>query len=279
MITVRKVVTPSTTKEAFEALQQNRFATLLGGGGFLRMGSKNITTLIDLSHCGLNKIIEHDHYWEIRGMVTLGELERHQELNRQYDGLLAAAVREIVGVQMRNVVTVGASVYARYGFSDLITGLLTLPVTLGLHQGKEPSLESFLLEGTEGKELLEAIFIEKGQCKASFTSFRKTAGDYAVLNTASAVVKGQLKISVGARPGRAALAHKAMAFLQQGIEQVGDSWRIHWTEMDMKQAAEMAAEELRFGTNSRGSKEYRRHLCKGQVEKVLQRSRQGGDLV
>lgn len=266
MISVQQVIRPATVDDAFEALQKNRFATLLGGGGFLRMGSKNITTLIDLSDCGLDRVKEQEDHWEIGAMVTLGELERHQELNHQYDGLLAAAVEEIVGVALRNVVTVGASVYARYGFSDVITGLLALPVKLRLYQGKEVTLEHFLQNGAEEKDILEAILIEKGGCQAGFASLRKTSGDYAVLNTAAAITGGRLRISVGARPGRASLAHKAMASLQGEVENVGD----------VQKAAVMASEELNFGTNRRGSKEYRKQLCQSLVARVLRDCMAGG---
>jgi len=279
MITVKSVVTPSTPAEAFEALQQNRFATLLGGGAFLRMGSKNITSLIDLSRCGLNQIIEHAHHWEIGATVTLGELEQHQELNRHYDGLPAAAVREIVGVQLRNLVTVGASVYARYGFSDLITGLLALPVTVRLHQAGEMPLETFLEKGAGGRDLLEAIIIEKGSCRSGFASLRKTAGDYALLNAAAAITNGKLRISVGARPRRAALALEAMEFLEAttAVLQSSQASHLRWTVGDMEKAAEKAAAQLTFGTNSRGSSQYRQHLCQVLVARVLQTCQQGGD--
>ncbi|MEN1761977.1 FAD binding domain-containing protein [Anoxynatronum sibiricum] len=276
MITVKNVITPSTTAEAFEALQQNRFATLLGGGAFLRMGSKNITTLIDLSRCGLHCITEHDDHWEIGAAVTLGELEQHRELNRLYAGLPAAAVREIVGVQLRNVVTVGASVYARYGFSDLITGLLALPVKVRLHQAGEMPLETFLEQGAGGKDVLEAITIEKESCRSGFASLRKTAGDYALLNAAAAVVNGKLRISVGARPRRAALAHSAMAFLKETAATLNESSQMIWTEEVIQQAAETAAGELVFGTNSRSTSEYRQHLCRVLVARVLRACNEGG---
>jgi len=259
MITVKNVAAPSSTAEAYDMLLSNRFATFLGGGAFLRMGSKNISTLIDLSHCGLGEIKERKDDWEIGGMVTLGDLERHVELNHQYDGLLKASVKDIVGVQLRNIVTTGASVYARYGFSDLITGLLSLPVQVKLHHKGLMTLEDFLAEGSGGRDLLEAVIIKKGNCVAHALSIRKTTGDYALLNAAVAKTNGELRISVGARPGRARLARKAMAQMEH----------CDWTETSMEEAARTASTEMPFGSNSRADREYRQQLCRVLVKRAL----------
>lgn len=260
MITVREVVVPSTTDEAYQALQKNKFSTLLGGGGFLRMGSKNITTLIDLSQCGLNHISEENHEWHIGAMVTLGELEMNPSLNANFSHIFSESVKHIVGVQLRNVVTLGATVYSRYGFSDLITGLLVLPVKVKLHKSGLMPLETFLEEGAEGKDLLEKIIIPKGLIRAATTSLRKSAGDYAVLNASAALVDGLWRISIGARPGRARLAEQAMAYLnQQGID-----------EVNLEQAARLASEEIVFGTNSRGTAAYRKAMASVLVKRVLE---------
>lgn len=260
MITVREVVVPSTTDEAYEALQKNKFATLLGGGGFLRMGSKNITSLVDLSQCGLNHISEENNEWHIGAMVTLGELEMHPSLNADFSRIFSESVKHIVGVQLRNVVTLGGTVYSRYGFSDLITGLLALPVKVKLHKAGLMPLETFLEEGVEGKDLLEKIVIPKGTITAATTSLRKSVGDYAVLNASAALVDGQWRISIGARPGRARLVEQAMAYLN------------HQKRDDalLDEAARLAAEELVFGTNSRGTAAYRKAMASVLVKRVLE---------
>ncbi len=259
MITVREVVVPSTTDEAYEALQKNKFATLLGGGGFLRMGSKNITTLIDLSSCGLNDISEQEHEWHIGAMVTLGELERHSALNRDFSQLFKLSVQHIVGVQLRNVVTLGATVYSRYGFSDLITGLLALPVQVKLYKAGTMSLEVFLEKGVEGRDLLEMIIIPKGKTETFTTSLRNSDGDYSLLNASAALFDGNWRICLGARPGRAQLAVKAMEYLNK---------QSNWNEA-LEETARMASEELVFGTNSRGTGAYRKEMAKVLVALVL----------
>ena len=54
-------------------------------------------------------------------MVTLRDLELDPGLNSYTDGAARESVRHIVGVQFRNLATVGGSIYGRYGFSDVLT--------------------------------------------------------------------------------------------------------------------------------------------------------------
>jgi len=260
MITVREAAVPSTTDEAYEALQKNKFATLLGGGGFLRMGSKNITTLIDLSRCGLNNISEQEHEWHIGAMVTLGELERHSKLNEDFSQLFKRSVQHIVGVQLRNVVTLGGTVYARYGFSDLLTGLMALPVRVKLHKAGTMPLETFLEKGVEGRDLLEMIIIPKGKTAAFTTSLRNSDGDYSLLNASAALFNGKWRICLGARPGRAQLAVEAMRYLNK---------QSSWYEA-LEEASRLVSEEMVFGTNSRGTGTYRKEMARVLVKRVLE---------
>ena len=59
-------------------------------------------------------------------MVTLRDLELDPGLNSYTDGAARESVRHIVGVQFRNLATVGGSIYGRYGFSDVLTMFLTM---------------------------------------------------------------------------------------------------------------------------------------------------------
>ena len=70
-------------------------------------------------------------------MTTLRDLEVNPILNKYFDGVLPKSVRDIIGIQFRNVVTVGGSVFSRYGFSDLIVGLLALETEVELYNGGE----------------------------------------------------------------------------------------------------------------------------------------------
>ena len=49
-------------------------------------------------------------------MTTLRDLEVSPILNKYFNGVIGNCVKDIIGVQFRNVVTVGASVFSKYGF-------------------------------------------------------------------------------------------------------------------------------------------------------------------
>ncbi len=53
--------------------------------------------------------------------AVLRQLETHEGLNRYLMVCFRECTRNIVGVQMRNCATVGGSIFARFGFSDILT--------------------------------------------------------------------------------------------------------------------------------------------------------------
>lgn len=259
MITIGNYIKPKSLEEAYEILQTKKNSTLLGGCAFIRMGSKHIGNGIDLYDLGMQNITENDKYIEIGAMTTFRDIERNENLSKHFDDIISKSVKEIVGIQLRNLVTVGATVFSKYGFSDFITGLLVLDTSLKLHGGGLVKLEDFLNEGSRRRDILEKIIIEKKQLKTSYMTMRNSKGDYAILNAAVSNDNGSFKIAVGARPGVAKLALEAMKFISEN----------EISEATARRAGEIAAEELSFGTNSRGSREYRKEICKVLVKRGI----------
>ncbi|TCO74622.1 FAD binding domain-containing protein [Marinisporobacter balticus] len=70
---------------------------------------------------------------------------------------LDMAYELIIGVQLRNLVTVGGTVYARYGFLDFITALLALNVSVELYKEGRMSLEEFLQKSVQNDILVKII--------------------------------------------------------------------------------------------------------------------------
>jgi len=114
LFTIDNLVKPDTLEEAYKILTTKRNNTILGGCAYLRLGSKRIGTAIDLSKLDLNYIKEQDEYIELGCMTTFREVEVSPLLKECFNGMLPKAVSNVIGVQFRNIVTVGASVYARY---------------------------------------------------------------------------------------------------------------------------------------------------------------------
>lgn len=258
MFTLQNLVQPETIEEAYELLMQKKANTVIGGSAFLRMGSKRIGTAVELSKLNLNYIKEYSDYIEIGAMTTFRDIETNAALKEHFNGLLPESLGNIIGVQFRNVVTVGATVYSKYGFSDFITALLALDVDVELYDAGRISLEEFLNMPYK-KDILTRIFIKKNSRKASYKDFRNSVSDYPILNVAVSNMDNQWKIVVGARPSGAEIAQNASLELSKRT----------LTDAEIEAVANMAAEELVFGTNMRGSAEYRKAMCKVLVKRAI----------
>ena len=257
MFTVKEFVQPKTIEEAYDALVSRRNNTLIGGSAFLRMGSKKIGTAVDLSILELNYIKDRDDYIEIGAYTTFREVETSPLLMNRFNGVLSNSVKNIIGVQFRNIVTVGASVFSKYGFSDFITALLALDTEVELYKAGRMSLDDFLKRPYE-KDILVSVFIRKNQRQASYQDLRNSISDYPILNVAVSRLDNQWTIAVGARPQKAAIARKASEALSNSL--IFDN---------LEDYANIAAEELTFGTNERGTAKYRQAMCKVLVKRAI----------
>jgi CO/xanthine dehydrogenase FAD-binding subunit len=245
-------------EEAYETLIKNKNNAILGGTAYIKMGNRHLNTAIDLSSLDLDFIREEGDNIEIGAMATFRAIETNDILKSNFNGLVALSVKDIVGVQLRNVVTAGATVFSKYGFSDFIPALLALDTKVVLFKRGEVSLEEFLQSDTE-QDILEKIVIKKRPLKASFQTIRRSKSDYAILNVVVSKTDGDLKIAVGARPGRAVLAKNTMEILKNK----------ELTTENIHMACETVAEELVFGDNMRATGKYRKAICKVMLKRAL----------
>lgn len=258
MFTFSKYHLATSLNDAYEMLVKNRNNAILGGTAYLRMGNRNLATAIDLSALNLEYIREEGEYVEIGAMTTFREIETSEILLNNFGGVVARSVMDIVGVQLRNVVTVGATVFSRYGFSDFIPALLALDTKVILEGAGEMSLEAFL-ESDIKRDILVAVRIKKNGRVGNYQTIRRSKSDYALLNVVASRLDNDVKIVVGARPSKATYAKKAMEYLNEnGIN-----------EDTIKVAGRIASEEISFGDNMRASGRYREAVCMVMVERAL----------
>ena len=251
MISIKHYVKPETIDEAYQLLQK-KSAAVLGGSAYLRMGSKIVDPAIDLCKLNLDCISEKADCLCIGAQVSFGTIERSEHLNNAYNRMLQKSVQDIVGVQFRNLVTIGATVYSRYGFSDPNTALLAIGGTLCFASGLEVSIEAYFSHGLPQKDILTEIHLPKSIEWGNFIAMRNSFGDYALLNMAMTKQDGQYRIAVGARPQRSILATKTMAYLNtNGLN-----------SLTLPEAAEILAEEITFGSNRLAGAEYRKAISK-----------------
>lgn len=260
MLVIKEILKPNSIKEAYD-LYHNEPCRILGGGAFLRL-SNNLTIdkALDLYGLGLDDIESNKTNFKIGSMVTLRDIETNSELKSYFNGILSESVSNIVGVQLRNIVTIGGTVYPKYGFSDLLTTLMVLDTTVEFYNEEPFSLASYLSETSKRESLLEAIHIKKDHRKVAFKMMRNSASDFAIINVAVSEHNGVFKIAVGARPGVAKLATQAMIYLDQCSEV---------DEQHICEASKLVMEELSFGDNRLGSAFYRKSMCETLVRRTL----------
>ena len=247
----------SSLEDAYNTLQASPKNAIIASGLWMKKMGQSYETLIDLSKLGLDKIEDKKDEVVVGSMVTQRDFENSKVVSFLYAGVPAFAVREVMGVNFRNIATIGGSIMGRYPFSDVITGLLPYDVELEFYPAQRMSLEEYLNYKGKLNAILVAVHIKKAEGKGYFKKVKTTALDFPIVNIAVAKVKGEYRVVVGARPMVAALAHKAMDYLNSG-------------NSDFAKAAELAIEELSFMDNKDASKEYRMDIAKVYVRRGLQ---------
>lgn len=124
MLTIREYKQAATLEEAWQ-LNQKRPNRVLGGMLWMRLSKGNVQTAIDLSALGLDTIEETETEFRIGAMVSLRQLELHEGFTAYSEGANKEALRHIVGVQFRNLATVGGQCVRTlrlFGCADIAFG-------------------------------------------------------------------------------------------------------------------------------------------------------------
>lgn len=256
---INNYLRPKTIEEAYNELISDGNNVILGGGAYLKLGNRKINKAIDLCDLNLNYIEENDDSIEIGSMTTLREVEISSILKNNFDGILNKTVSVIMGVQLRNVATVGGTVGGRYGFSDFLTGLLALDTKVVLYRLGEIELEKFLALPQNSKDIIIKIKINKSSIKASFKDLRNTSTDFPIINVAVSKRLNHFKIVVGSRPGVAVIAYKAMEILNNSQD----------PKECIASSCDSIVEELKFGDDLRASANYRKEVAKVLVKRAF----------
>ena len=245
MMTFRNYVRVQSLEEAY-TLNQSRRNKVIGGMVWLKMTKLNLNTAIDLCDLHLDTIEETDTEFSIGCMTSLRQLELHKGLDTYTCGAFKKAVQDIVGVQFRNCATIGGSVYGRFGFSDVLTVLLSMDCAVELYKGGIVPLEEFAAMKRDN-DILIRIIIKKTPAKFSYEAMRAQRTDFPALAVAASTLG---KLVVGARP------MKAIVLPFEG--------------RDPAAIAAYAAETVPTAKNLRGSKEYRTHLVNVLTRRALE---------
>ena len=242
----------SSLEEAYKLMKESPRNKIVAGGLWLKKGNAEADTLIDLSLLGLDNIEDKKDYVEVGAMVT----QRQFEQSDLVPEMARKAVKAVMGPAFRNIATIGGSVYGKFGFSDVIAGLLGYKVDLVFYPEATLSLVDYVKKPGFYDGILTHIRIYKEDLKAFFKKVGITALDYPILNIA--VTKGtEYRIVVGSRPLVATRCEKAEAYLNEGGK-------------DFEKAAEIALEELKFGDSLATKADYRKQLALTYVRRGLE---------
>lgn len=254
MMTIKEYVRAKSLEEAWQ-LNQNKKNRILGGMLWMRLSDTIINTAIDLSELGLDKIEEAEEEFSIGAMVSLRDLEMHDGLNLYTNNAVKNAVKDIVGVQFRNMATIGGSIWGRFGFSDVLTVFLALDTYVELYKGGIVPLEEFATMKADN-DILVRLIVKKSSGKVVYSAMRNQSTDFPILTCAVSNMNGVYKAVIGARPSKASVYYDKENRLTDGI-----------TVEKTKLFAEDIAKVADTQSNVRGSKDYRTHLIKVLVER------------
>lgn len=256
MLNIQNYVRAESLEQAYE-LNRNRRSHILGGMLWLRQSNITAGTVIDLCGLGLDTIEESDGEYRLGAMVPLRKLELHPGIAALTGGAVEAALKDIVGVQFRNMATVGGSVWGRFGFSDVLTVLLAADCQVELYKAGRLDLETFA-QMPYDRDILTHVILKKSTGPIAYRSVRIARTDFPVLTCAASRPGGQVRLAVGARPGKALVLHDEQGLLAKGI-----------TPDSARAFADWAAATVPTGSNTRGSAQYRTHLVRVLAQRLL----------
>ena len=242
MLRIREYRRVESLEEAYE-LNQKKTNRIIGGGLWMKIGDRNLMTAIDLSGLGLDQISETEDEF----------------VNAYTDGAVKQSVCHIVGVQFRNCATVGGSIYGRFGFSDVLTLFAALDCYVELYKGGNVPIQEFIHMNYDN-DILVAVHIVKTPVKITYLSQRNTATDFPVIAVAVSEYNEKLHVSIGARPVRAETLTLDLS-----------------EKADMEHLVKKVQEQFSFGSNRRGSADYRRHIAGVLVKRACAANEQQED--
>ena len=255
---IKEYISAQSLQQAYE-LNQRTGSRILGGCLWLQLSKTPIAAAIDLSRLGLDQIVETEDRFSIGAMVPLRKLEMHPGFHAYTQGAATKALSPIVGVQFRNLATVGGSIFGRFGFSDVLTLFLALDTQVELYHAGTVPLEQFMQRKPD-RDILVGITVNKRPGDFVCLSMRNSRTDFPVLACALSRMEGEYRAVFGARPGRAMVLRDEAGILAEEI-----------TPDSAQAFARYAAEHVPTGSNTRGSAAYRTRLvealtCRGLLE-------------
>ena len=232
MLYYNQYVRAESLEEAYDLYQKkNNF--ILAGMLWQKMRNRTMGTAIDLCALGLDQVDETETEFRIGAYVSLRELETNERLNAYTEGAFRESVRHIVGVQFRNVATVGGSLWGRFGFSDVMTIFRALGAKVELHHAGIMDLDEFVRLPRKTRDILVAVIVPKTVEKVVYLSQRNQSTDFPVLTCSSG---GGNSSSGGSGTGSTRRAHRAYGRINQQVCRTGIRRDPVWQQCEIRRS-------------------------------------------
>ena len=271
-------VAPKTLSEAVAALGQNENSKILAGGQSLiplmRFRLAGPTMLVDLNRVEGLSFIEENAGWLKIGAMTRQSTLEHSELVRERYSLLADTVRVLSDPVVRNMGTVGGNLANADPVNDEPAAMLAYGaeiVAVGPKGERVIPIDSFYLDLYQSALARDEILTEvrvpvaKPRSGGAYLKLERKVGDYA-----TAAVAAQVELdtddnfaSVGiglTNVGLTAIKATAAEDFLRGKDS---------SDVNLRQAASLAAEAAQPIADARGSEEYKRSLVRTYTVRAL----------
>jgi CO/xanthine dehydrogenase FAD-binding subunit len=255
----------ASLEDAFaKAKQLGPVAAYVGGGVELVLRrNPEITTLIDLSRCGLDYIATAREGIEIGSQTTLTTISRSADIRQYAGGSLAYWAGRIAQNNLRDMITVGGVIGRNQPWNDVVPHLVALGAQVRLFDGAERIMPlAGYIEAKQPGVIIKNVLLPTGNAgsRGFLWRFTRTQQDISTLHF-SALVSFDGNIITAAnlvfagRPGHAAL------YPRLSEELIGKPLS-HET---FARLAEVACDLVEVGTDFRATGEYRRELVRAAV--------------
>jgi len=258
---MNQYVIPEDLKTAYEILTEHPKNYILGGCIGLNRSNSILNVGIE------SKKILFSGMRRENGRIILGsllnfhdlELYCHLYFNESNASVIRKSVSCVGGAQLRNHITVGGTVFSKFGSSDLLTLLSAYDAELVWYRNGRMKLSKYLEMKME-KDILLEISINEENAVSVVDHIQGSSLDNSILNGAAVCRNGKYRICIGALPGSAKTAVQSERFIE-AAGAIND---------DVLQQLIDIKEELPFGSNIRASANYRKEVCGALISRMME---------
>lgn len=248
MLKLTELKTPASLEEAYELLRLPHH-TALAGGTLSQLQAGEPTVGVELTHLLPSGITRDGCRLRIGAMTALRTLETDPALQTGCLSILPASVRHLQGPALRNLITVGGAVGARFPQSEFLTALLALDAQAVLYRGGTVPLETYLNAPPE--DIVCELLVDREPGQTGFCAVRNSYVDQPILCAAACLREGTWRIAVGTRP-----------FLAEV--------RTCPASRDIREIAADCGASFRMGDDLKATADYRRRICPAIVRRAME---------